>query len=210
MSPQFTHRLLLLTLETLYEISRIRHGPNHPRPLGRMRVGVDSLNGRLLARLSAPPIRVRDEEQLVLREEFEAGQVQVQQWRLCGAFLPRGKRGSHTACVGYVFAQGELPVDVQGFAVAAFDGEVVVLIDEALGAVFEVGHGLVGPPVRVVAVLVVVAARRVEGVRELVPADRPEGAVAEVLRHVDVEDGELHYTCREDDLVTWWVVVCNE
>ncbi len=96
---------------------------------------------------------------------------------------------------------------MQRFAVPAVDGEVVVLVDEAIGALLEIGDRLVRPPVCVVAVLVVVAAGGVEGVGELVAGDRPEGTVTEVLRHVDVEDGELHYTGRKDDLIARWVVV---
>ncbi len=71
-SPQLTNRLLFFAMEALFEISGIRHGPQDPRPLGRMRIGIDPLNGRLGSGLPAPPIGIRHEEQLLLREKVEA------------------------------------------------------------------------------------------------------------------------------------------
>lgn len=175
-----------------------------------MRVGVDPLDRRLLAGLAAPPVGVRDEEQLVVGEEVgQARQVHVQVPTPGGscAPLPGRKRRRHAAGVGDVFTQRELPVDVEGFAVAPLDGEVVVLRHKTPRPALEPGHGRVGPPVRVVAVLVVVPAGRVEGVGEFVAADRPERAVTEVLGDPDVEHGELHDARGEDDLVPRWVVV---
>ena len=83
----------------------------------------------------------------------------------------------------------------------------MVLGDEATGASIEGRDGRGGPPVSVVAVLIVVAAGAVEGVGELVAGDGAEGAVAEVCRDVYVEDGELHNAGWEDDFVAGGVVV---
>ena len=170
-----------------------------------MRIRVDPADGVLLARLAAPPVGVGHEEELVLREVLQAGEVLV--GVLAGAAPPRLVRGGQPARVGDILAQREPPVDVQGLVVRSRDRELRVLVYEALGAILEGGDGGVGPPVCVVAVLVVVAACRVEGVAELVARDGAEGAVGHVRRDVDVEDGELHDPGWEDNFVARWVIV---
>jgi hypothetical protein len=175
-----------------------------------MRIHINALNGRLLPALPAPPVRIADEEQLLVREVIQARQVLVRRRRRGRrlAALPRRKRRAHAPCVGDVLAERELAVDVQRLSPRALDGEFRVLLHEALRARLERRHGPVRPPVGVVAVLVVMAAGGVEGVRQLVAGHGPEGPVGEVLWHVDVEDGELHDAGGEDDFVARRVVVC--
>jgi hypothetical protein len=168
-----------------------------------MRIEVDSLNCRLLPRLTAPPIRIVDEEELFLGEEIQTREVLI--GFLVGANFPCLKRGRETACIGDILAKREPAIDVKGFVIRSRDAEVRVLLDEALSVGFECRNGLVGPPVGVIAVLIVVATGTVEGVGEFVAGDAAEGAVGEILRDGDVKDRELHYSGREDYFVAWWV-----
>ena len=170
-----------------------------------MRIGVDPANRILLSRLAAPPVRIRHEEQLILREVLEAGEVLVR--FLVRLALPRLVGCRQPPSVGDVLAQRETAVDVQGLVVRPRDAELRVLVYEALCTFFEGGDGAVGPPVGVVPVLVVVAACGVECVAELVARDGAKRPVGHVRRHGDVEDGELHYARWEDDFVAGGVVV---
>ncbi len=190
-----------------------------------MRIRIDALDRRLPAALAAPPIRIADEEQLLVREVLQAGKILIPipirriagpdggrrgRGRGRGALLPtlpRRKRRADAAGIRDVLAQRQPAVDMQGLAAGPGDGEGSILIDEALRAVLEGAHGARRPPVRVVAVRVVVAAGRVEGVAQLVARDGPEGAVGQVGGRGDVEDGGLHDARREDDLVARRVVV---
>lgn len=96
---------------------------------------------------------------------------------------------------------------MQGFFAGPLDSEVRVLFYETFGALLKRLYRPLRPPVRIIAILVVMAARRIKCVRELVPGDGAEGAIAEVLRDVDVKDGELHDASWEDDFVAGRVVV---
>jgi len=126
------------------------------RPFRRMRILIDTPHGNLLARLATPPVRIGDEEQLLLGEVLEARQ------EFCGvcflAPFPRAEGGGNAAGVGDVLAERETAVDVEGFVVRAGDGEVGVLLDETVCFLLEGADGLVVPPVGVVAVLIVVSA----------------------------------------------------
>lgn len=42
-----------------------------------MRIRIDALNSTLLASLAAPPVRVADEEELLVAEVVEAGEIEV-------------------------------------------------------------------------------------------------------------------------------------
>lgn len=85
--------------------------------------------------------------------------------------------------------------------------EVGVLFDEAFSLVLESIDCGIRPPVGVVAILVVVTTRAIKCVTQLVTRDGTKRAIGHVLRDIDVEDGELHDTCREDNFITWGVVV---
>lgn len=126
-----------------------------------MRILVDAPHGSLLPRLATPPVRIGDEEQLLLGEVLKARQ------EFCGvrflAPFPGAEGGGNAAGVGDVFAERETTVDVDGFVVGAGDREVRVLLDETVGFLLEGVDGLVVPPVGVVAVLIVVSTARVEG-----------------------------------------------
>lgn len=192
-------------METLPKIPRIGHGTQDTSKFGRVGVQVDALDRGLLARLATPPIRIVDKEQLFLRKEVQPRQVLIR--FLSRAFFPRLECRGQPTRVGDVLAQREFTVHVQGLVVRSRDREVGVLVDEALGSFFEVLDRGVGPPVREVAVLIVVTTRGVKGVREFVARDGAERAIAEVLWHVHVKNGELHDSGWEDDFVAWGVVV---
>lgn len=220
-SPQLTSRLLDRTLKRLPELPTIRHRAQDPRPLRRMRISIDPIDRRLLAALAAPPVAVAHEEQLILREVLQAREVLVFLDLAVG--LPRLERGRETACVGDVLAEGEAAVDVEGLVVGAGDGVVVVLVYEALCALLECVDGAVGPPVLhdvsacdgqgclitygVVAILIIMPTRAVEGMGELVACHRTKCAIRQICRNVDIEHRELHNTSWEDDLVARRVVV---
>lgn len=127
---------------------------------------IDAADGRLLPRLAAPPVGIGDEEQLLLGQVLQARQ---QFGRVCFlAPFPGAEGRGDAAGVGDVLAERETAVDVEGFVVRAGDGEVGVLLDEAVGFLFEGQDRLVVPPVGVVAVLIVVSAGRVEGLEGFV------------------------------------------
>ena len=170
-----------------------------------MRIRINPTNSRLLPTLPTPPIRIRHEEQLLLGEIFQAGQIQVLHFR--ASHLPSSEGGADATRICDILAQCKFAVDVQRFIVGSLDGEVVVLGDEAGGAGLEIEDGGGGPPVCVVPVLVVVATCGVECVRELMAGYGTEGTVAEVWWDINIEDGELHYSSWKDDLVPRWVIV---
>lgn len=123
------------------------------------------------------------------------------------ARLPRRESRAHAPGIGNVLAERELPIDVQGLVARAVDGEVRILAHEALGSLLKGFDRPVRPPVRVVPILVVVPASGVEGVRQLVSGHGAEGAIAQVLWDVHVEDGELHDASGKDDFVAGRVVI---
>jgi hypothetical protein len=204
-SPQLASRLLLLALEALLELTAVCHGTQDACPLGRMGVGVDSVDSVLLARLATPPVRIGNEEQLVLCEVLETREILV--GLLVRATLPGLVGGRQSASIREVFTQCETAVDVERLVVWARHSEFRILVYEALGTFFERVDCGVRPPVCVVSVLVVVSASRIESVAELMTSNRPKRAVGHVRGNVDVEDGELHDAGRENNLITWWVVV---
>jgi hypothetical protein len=106
--------------------------------------------------------------------------------------LPREEGGVDAAGVRHVLAQRLLAVEVKRLAVQALDGEVSVLVDEALREPLVLGVGTRGPPVdSELALGVVVAARLVEGVRDFVAEGPTRRAEVEVRGDVSVEVGDL-------------------
>jgi hypothetical protein len=126
-----------------------------------MRIRVDTVDRRLLPALAAPPVGVADEEELVLSEVFEAGQVLVRGF--CSALLPRCKCGGYASGISDVLAKSQLAVDVQWLVIWSWDGVLGVLVYETFCAFFEAFNSAVGPPVGVVPVLIIVTAGRIEG-----------------------------------------------
>lgn len=133
-----------------------------------MRILIDAADRRLLPRLAAPPVGIGDEEQLLLGEVLQARE-EFGRVRLFALFPGAEGRGD-AAGVGDVLAECEMAVDGEGFVVGARDGEVGVLLDEAVGFLLEGVDGGIVPPVGVVAVLIVVAAGGVEGLEGYVSA----------------------------------------
>lgn len=72
--------------------------------------------------------------------------------------VPGAEGCGDAAGVGDVLAERETTVDVEGFVVWAGDCEFGVLLDEAVGFLFEGVDRLDVPPVGVIAVLIVVSA----------------------------------------------------
>lgn len=126
-----------------------------------MRIVVDGLFRGLLGGLAAPPVPVREEEQLLLGEMAQSRQMQVR-GRVV-VLLPRMEGGSESTGVGNVLPQREASIHVENLASRAFHGELGVLVDEALGPFFEGLHGPRIPPVRVVADFIVVPTGGIEG-----------------------------------------------
>lgn len=127
-----------------------------------MGIGIDTIDSSLLSRLATPPVGIADEEKLFLRKVVQTWKVFV--WSFCLTLLPCCKRGSDTTCVGNILSQCETTVDMDGVAIWAFNGIVMVLIDETVCFLLECFHGTVGPPIRVVSILIVMPARGVKGV----------------------------------------------
>lgn len=109
-----------------------------------MRILIDFADGRFLPGLAAPPVRIGDEEHLVLGEILQTRE----QLRRAGLLelLPRGERGAQAARIGDILAQSEFAVHVQGLGVRAGDGEFMKLVDEALRLGLEGRDCFVVPP----------------------------------------------------------------
>jgi hypothetical protein len=204
--PQLAGRLFYLALEALLELTAIRHGTKDASRLRCMRISVDPVDCCILARLAAPPVGVRDEEQLVLSEVLQARQVL--RGLLCRSALPCLERCRESAGICDVLAQSETAIDVKRLAVRSRDGEVGILVNEAFGLCLEGFNRRVRPPVRVVAVLIVVTTCRVESVAELVACHRTKCAIGHVLRRFNIKHWSLHDTSWEAYLVAGGVVVC--
>lgn len=100
--PKLTNRLFNLAPKRLPKLPTIRHRPQNPRPLRRMRIRINTTNRRLLPTLPTPPIRIPHKEQLFLREMLKTRQVLI--GCLSTSFLPRRESSTHAARVGYVLA----------------------------------------------------------------------------------------------------------
>lgn len=170
-----------------------------------VRVRVDPPDSLLLPRLPTPGQPIGEEEDLLLREVIKTRKNKILLLIISAA--PRLEGSSETASIGDVLTEGELPVDGQ-IAILRRDGIVVILLHEAVCLVLEgLDSGLI-PPVAIVTILVIVPAGRIKGVRQLVSCNCAEGSIGQVLgKGGIVEDGSLHDTSRENDLVAGWVVV---
>jgi len=105
---------------------------------------------------------------------------------------PSLEGGRETTCVGDVLAKSQPTVDVKGLLVRPGNSVVGVLIYKALGALLEGLDCRIAPPVGVISVLIIVATRRVEGVRELVASNGAKSAIGDIGGDVDIKDRELH------------------
>lgn len=174
-----------------------------------MRICQDGVRKQDLPRqFLAPSLPEREEEQLVVREPFQA-------WHPRGGArvleLPPGLVGqSQTARVGDVLGNSQGPVDVDCVAVVVVERGAVVLqhgnlgelVDEALGALLEGGRARVVPPAPVPGVWVPLLARvGVEAVRQLVRLDVAGAAVRQVARRAGLGQGRLRHGGGDDDLV---------
>ena len=127
------------------------------------RVWIDIYSPDLLFQpcLSAPPVPIRDEEELLLREVLQPRQ---QLRRALGlASLPRGESGTHAACIRDILTQGQTPIDGNGLACGIGNIVCMVLVYEALGFGFKGFDCGIVPPIRIVTRLVVVTTHRIEG-----------------------------------------------
>lgn len=132
----------------------------NPEWLGSMRITVDPLNSSLLPRLATPEARVRDEEQLLLRERIKSREHRV--WFGFVVFLPCLERSLQAASIGNILAQRELSVDGDRFIVRPRNGIVGILVDETSGSLFKRFNSLIVPPVREVSDLIIVSPGRIE------------------------------------------------
>lgn len=96
---------------------------------------------------------------------------------------------------------------MERLVVGSWDCEVGVLFNKALSLFRESIDRALGPPIREVAILIVVTACAVKGVAELMTSDRTKCTIGHVFWDFDIEDGELHDTRWEDDFITRGVVV---
>lgn len=176
--PQLTSRLLRWATEGFLEISRVRHRTlplisgainslgvithKDASPCWGMGVSVDKIDRRLWPCLPAPPIRIRDEEHLLLREVLETRQELF--GILFVMLLPCCECGIQTTHISDILTQSESSIDVQWLAIWVWYSEIVVLINEALGLFFESFDGLIIPPICEVSSFVVMPAGRVKGV----------------------------------------------
>src|SRR5258708_1379705 len=144
-----------------------------------MRINGDETPGLAFARVLAPDLRPRDKEALFGRETVDELAFLAHQ-----RALERLVGEGDAAEVGDVFAEGQLAVDVH----AGQHLIAVELVHHLLGAGLELlGVGL-RPPLREVAVSVVVATLVVEAVRDFVADDRPDAAVVDGVIQREVEE----------------------
>lgn len=134
-SPQLASRLLVLALKALPEFAAVGHSCQYANVFRTVRIGVDPVDCIFFARLAAPPVRVGDEEQLVLSEVLQTWQVLVR--LLVSAALPGLVGGSQTASISNVLAQCETSVHVEGLAIGSRHRELRILIDKTFGALLE-------------------------------------------------------------------------
>src|ERR1700733_5611330 len=152
--------------------------------------GVDAAVLRTL--VFAGPLSEADEETLVRSEAVDWLEMLV----LRGV-LPGDVGDERAAEVGYVFAAGELAVDVD-----IVDDDVVgKLLTLAVDAVFEVLRVFLGPPVLEVAFGVELAALIVEGVGKLVADGSAGVAVVGGVVGTGIVKGRLQYSSGKVDVV---------
>lgn len=109
---------------------------------------------------TAPPPPKRDEEQLLLGQVRETRKHGI---RVCLlAFLPRLEGCTQPPGIGDGLRKHEFSIDMHLFPAGHWDGELVVLVDEALCSFLEGLDGRVVPPVPVCPVLIEVSATVVE------------------------------------------------
>jgi len=133
---------------------------HNSRRLRRVWIVVDGANRGLFRRLTAPPACIRNEEELLLGKAAQTWKHGI--GRSVVSLLPRVECRPQTAGIGNVLTQGETTVHVEWLGVRSGNGEVGILIDEALGPLLKGLDGSVVPPICVVACLVVMSACRVE------------------------------------------------
>lgn len=134
--------------------------------LRRMGIIIDRLLGRLLSRLSTPPVTIGDKEQLLFSELLQTRKVKVRLGVV--VFLPSVERGSQTTSVGDVLAQCQPSVHMKDLAVRTSNVKVRILVNKALSSFFECIDGLIVPPVSIVSSLIVVSTGGIEGYVTLV------------------------------------------
>src|SRR5579863_2967800 len=140
-----------------------------------MRVDSSSQAFGFVARAGAPTLSVSDEETLLRRESFNRFQ------RLAfGIVLPCHVSQNQPAQIGNIFAQGQLPVDLDN----VHNHILRILIRDATGALLKRFGILRSPPVAQVAVGIELTAFIVEAVREFM-ADGAS-SVAEVGSRVRI------------------------
>jgi hypothetical protein len=131
-----------------------------------MRIRVDGTDGRFLGGLTAPPVGVGDKEKL-----FFGKMLQTRQQGVRGSgipLLPSVKSRRQSSGVSEILTQCQTSVHVQWFGVGirAWNGEIRVLVNEALGSLLEGFDGLIVPPVGVISGLVIVPTGGIESYDE--------------------------------------------
>lgn len=121
-----------------------------------MGIRVDLADGGALTRLAAPPVRVRHEEQLLLREMIQAWQVLVPV--IAGVVLPGLESGRQATGVRNVLPQSQAAVDMKRLAIRSLHRVLGILVDEAFCALCERLDSGFCPPLCQVTVLVIIAA----------------------------------------------------
>lgn len=114
----------------------------------------------LLSSLTTPPVAIREEEQLLFGELTQPRKMQIGRSGI--ALLPRVERCSESTGIGNVLSQRQTSIHMENLARGTFHGEVGVLVDEALGPLFEGLDSLRIPPVRIIANFIVVATGGIE------------------------------------------------
>ena len=124
--------------------------------------------------------------------------------------------------VGDIFAVREVAIDIYLLAARVIDVIFAILLGNALGAFFESLNSRICPPVAKLAYqmmdqfpnslkeatifptfVVVLTARIIESVRQLVRGDCAERAVFKIRRPRERIKGRLEDACRKDNLAVW-------
>lgn len=212
-SPQLAllvrvHSRAGLAPKRLVEGREVAQGADGAPVRRRVGVGADAGDGRGGARELGPDARKGEEEELVggVRQAGELGGVLLR-------VLPRGvclceaRVGNVLAIRKLLSAMPYMPsscthitVHIDFAALGVEDVVLGILARDALRALLEGLDGRVGPPVAETAFLVVLRARVVKRVSQLVGGDRAERAVAQVRGPAERVERRLEDAGREDDL----------
>ena len=117
-----------------------------------MWVSIDTIDSLFLSGMATPEVGVGDEKNLLFGIAMEARQKLG--WMVPLALFPCFETSAQSSSISDILPQSQSTIDVQRLVVGTRHGELVVLVNETLGFLFERFNGLVVPPVREVPILI--------------------------------------------------------